>query len=368
MVECIFTLDYEIYGNGTGNLRELVYEPAERLKEVFGRWNARFVNFVEAAELEKIEACGTDPAIDLVRRQVREFYQDGFEIGLHLHPQWSNAVHQDGVWRLDASEYNLCTLSRARIAEIVRGALDYLRRVVNVANFAPISFRAGNWLFQPTETAASVLAENGIKVDSSVFKGGVQHLHGLDYRRASQNGYCWAFSTDVNRADAAGKWIEVPIHTEMVPVWQMPTSKRMSLGNGYGLSKRRLRHRFNRTLDFMRVRYPKKLDFCRMTLRELTDMTGKVLKEDRANPDSYRPLVAIGHTKDLTDLKTVSDFLSFLRANEVSVSTFEGSYANLVQATGQKLCTTPRPEAGNRAGTAGRNAEPTVPNGHHLLQ
>ena len=31
MIECIFTLDYEIYGNGTGALKDLVYEPAERL-------------------------------------------------------------------------------------------------------------------------------------------------------------------------------------------------------------------------------------------------------------------------------------------------------------------------------------------------
>ena len=30
MIECIFTLDYEIYGDGTGSLNELVYEPTDR--------------------------------------------------------------------------------------------------------------------------------------------------------------------------------------------------------------------------------------------------------------------------------------------------------------------------------------------------
>jgi hypothetical protein len=35
MVEIIFTLDYEINGNGVGVLRDLVYEPAEHLRHVF---------------------------------------------------------------------------------------------------------------------------------------------------------------------------------------------------------------------------------------------------------------------------------------------------------------------------------------------
>ena len=49
MIECIFTIDYEIYGNGTGALRDLVYQPARQLSELFRKWNGHFVNFVEVA-------------------------------------------------------------------------------------------------------------------------------------------------------------------------------------------------------------------------------------------------------------------------------------------------------------------------------
>ena len=76
MIELIFTIDYEIYGNGGGSLRELVFEPAARLQEVFRKRKIRFVPFVEVAELETIEAHGTDPAIDLVKQQIRDFYDD----------------------------------------------------------------------------------------------------------------------------------------------------------------------------------------------------------------------------------------------------------------------------------------------------
>src|SRR5438034_1403299 len=123
MVEVIFTLDYEIYGNGAGALKELVYKPAERLRQVFGKWDARFVNFVEVAELERIDAFATDPAINLVKRQINELYADGFEIGLHLHPQWCNARYENGRWFLNFSEYNLCNLPEKRIASIVERSL-----------------------------------------------------------------------------------------------------------------------------------------------------------------------------------------------------------------------------------------------------
>src|ERR1019366_4450663 len=317
MIECLFTIDYEIYGNGTGGLNDLVYAPAEQLSHVFRKWRARFVNFVEAAEFQKIEEGGTDPAIKRVKQQVRNLFQDGFEVGLHLHPQWCNAHLDQGRWLLDYSEYNLCALPRIRISQILDRSLDYLRHVLHQPDFTPLSFRAGNWLFQPTEVAASVLSERGIKIDSSVFKGGLQRNHKLDYRRALKNGYYWPFSSDANEPDPSGPLVEVPIYTEMVPPWKMATCKRMNFSGNVGASGQTSRRRLNRVLDFLRFRYPLKFDFCRMTLGELTSMIGRGIREDRQDPGSYRPLVAIGHTKDLTDLNTVDAFLAFLSANGI---------------------------------------------------
>jgi hypothetical protein len=333
MIEFVFTIDYEIYGNGTGALDELVYQPARRLKDLFEKHGVRFVNFVEIAEFEKIEACGTDPAIGLVKKQIQELHRDGFEVALHLHPQWANARYEQGQWSLDLSEYNLCTLPRKRIAEIVDGSMAYLRHVVGVSDFTPVSFRAGNWLFQPTQNAASILAERGIKMDSSVFKGGLQHNNSLDYRRALQNGYYWPFSSSVNDVDPAGPWIEVPIHSDMVPFWKMTTSKRMAFSNKFGATDQSKRQKMNRALDFLRLRYPLKFDFCRMTLDEMTSMLTRVIRQDREEPESYRPVVSIGHTKDLTDLESVDSFLSFLRATKIKVSTLADIYPRLATLT-----------------------------------
>ncbi len=326
MIECIFTIDYEIYGNGEGSLKELIYDPAEKLMAVFRKWNVRFVPFVEAAELEMIEAKGADQAIDIVKQQIRKFYRDGFEIGLHLHPQWYNAQFENGRWLLDYSEYNLCTLARERILQIVDRSISYLRNVLGASNFTPVSFRAGNWLFQPTRVAANVLAERGIRVDSSVFKGGLQRQHKLDYRRALRNGYYWWFTDNVAIPHPEGTLLELPIYTRMVPMFKMLTAKRVGLQQKASLAARGNKARLYRLMDFLRFRYPLKLDFCRMTINELIAMMDRVSREDQKNLALYKPMVVIGHTKDLVDIETIESFLSYLRQKGIAVSTFKEVY------------------------------------------
>ena len=352
MIECVFTIDYEIYGNGQGSLRELVYEPARKLMAIFEESNARFVNFVEVAELQKIETSGTDEASVDVRRQVREMFERGFEIGLHLHPQWCKASIQNGRWLLDYSEYNLCKLPRQRIVEIVEGAVRYLRDLVGVADYTPVSFRAGNWLLQPSSHAASVLANNGIRIDSSVFKGGLQYTYGLDYRPALNNGYCWTFQDDVNVVDPRGALLEIPIYTQMVPCWRMLTTKRLglrqrSIAATQQAPPRKKSQRLNRIRDHLRLRYPLKFDFCRMTLEELTKTVDRVVRLDQESPASLKPLVAIGHTKDLNDFETVRAFLSYLRDRGIEVSSLRAIYDKCRSQARPDEYATPQPKDEN---------------------
>ena len=328
MIECIFTVDYEIYGNGEGSLKDLVYEPAERLSAIFRERNAPLVVFVEVAEMEMIGARGSDPSIDLVKHQIHQFYSEGFELGLHLHPQWYKGRYEKGRWVLDYGEYNLCDLPRERISQIVDRAIDYYRNLVGEPDFAPFSFRAGNWLFQPARNAAKVLADRGIRVDSSVFKGGLQHQHGLDYRRSLRNGEYWTFSDDVEVSDPNGELLELPIHTEMVPTLQRKSPA--THGNG--------RSSLSRLLDFLRLRFPLKLDFCRMTKEELRGMVDALMKEDEGNPAFFRPVVAIGHTKDLVDFETVRSFLGYLEEKRIPVSTFKEVYDKCVETLRRKNC------------------------------
>jgi hypothetical protein len=326
MIECIFTIDYEIYGNGEGSLRKLVYEPTRHLKRIFDQSGVKCVFFVEASELEIIEKSGTDPVVHDVRKQVEELYQDGHEIALHLHPQWYNARYENGGWVLDYDEYNLCLLPEKRIAEIVDRSIAYLRAVLGDPDYRPTSFRAGNWLFQPTMPAAKVLSERGVKIDSSVFKGGVQHQYGLDYRPSIKNGDFWKFKDDVNEPDPNGPILEFPIYTKRVPFWKMITGKRLGLQRQSSSGAQTSAQKRNRLLDRARFWYPLKFDFCRMTMSELIGIVDSVHSMDQKEPAFLRPLVAIGHTKDLVDFETVELFLSYLDKKGIPVTTFQEVY------------------------------------------
>lgn len=330
MIEFIFTIDYEIYGNGEGSLKDLIYEPAAKLMDIFLKHDVKFVPFVEVAELELIETNATDPIINSIKQQIRNFHNNGFELGLHLHPQWYNARYDHGTWQLDYTEYNLCLQTQTRIIQIVERAINYFRLILDKNDFIPFSFRAGNWLFQPTREMAKILTDHNIKIDSSVFKGGLQHQHNLDYRPALNNGYFWKFQNDVNEPDADGAMLEIPIYTEMVAPWRMATKKRLELQQKTGTGRKSTKEKVYRLLDMMRPLQPLKLDFCRMTSEELTDMMAVIIEDDQRNPRSYKPIVAIGHTKDLVDFETVNTFLAYLKRKNIKISTFESVYHNCV--------------------------------------
>src|SRR5438477_7387453 len=98
MIECIFTLDYEIYGNGQGSLRDVVLDPTQRLADVFQQFDVPFVVFAEAVEFARIEQAQSDPDTAAVRAQLREMRGAGHEIGLHVHPWWARARYENRRW------------------------------------------------------------------------------------------------------------------------------------------------------------------------------------------------------------------------------------------------------------------------------
>lgn len=321
MIECVFTLDYEIYGNGAGSLRDLVLEPTDQLAALFREFGASFVVFAEAVEFARMEEAGSDPDTAKVRAQLRELRAAGHEIALHLHPWWANARFENGHWRLDWSERNICVLNPDRVDAIVSRAISYLRDSLDDPRFTPLSFRSGLWAMQPTAVIANVLARHGVRVDSSVFKGGRIQTLGLDYRPALENDGFWCFGADVNVPEPHGTLWEIPIYTRMVPFWQMLGSKRLKLqrkapGGGQGTPLP------SRWRDFFRFRYPRKLDFCRMTFEEMREAIEGLLEEGEARREERSVVVAIGHSKDLLDTDSIRCFLDFLQQRAITVTTF----------------------------------------------
>jgi hypothetical protein len=112
----------------------------------------------------------------------------------------------------------------------------------------------------------------------------------------------------------------------------MLTGKRLGLQQKSLGAAQPSKNKLSRFRDFLRLRHPLKFDFCRMTLDELVNMVDSVLQKDHKSPEIFKPLVAIGHTKDLVDFETVKAFLAVLRDKGVGISTLEAVYPRCLRS------------------------------------
>lgn len=328
MIDCIFTIDYEIYGNGDGSLHDLVYLPTEKLVNIFEKYHHRYVVFVEAAELEMIDSAGSDTSINAVKDQLRYLHKNGYELGLHIHPGWYNAKYDNvnNNWKIDYDDYNLSALPQERITRMLERSISYMKRILNDDAFTPACFRSGHLLFQPSGNLTHALSALGVKVDSSLYKGGLWRQHNQDYRKSCKNSYYWRFTNDINLAENDGLLLEIPIYTRMVPPWKMLTSKRVNMQGLNSSVTQTGKKIFSRIKDYMRFSYPLKFDIGQMTTEEILTMMTEIIKIDGKDPAGYKPIVLIGHTKDLTDLTHIEALLSYLEDKSISVSTFNQVY------------------------------------------
>ncbi len=329
MIDLIFTLDYEIFGNGDGSLYECILKNTEALNKIFENYNFRYVNYVEVAELIKIKEYNSDPDVKLVEDQILSMYHKEYEIGLHLHPQWFNSKFINNRWELDYNEYNMCMIERYKIDNYFEIAIQYLKEILMDSKFNPISFRAGNWLIQPTNQIIDSLIKHHIKIDSSVFKGGVLRNYNIDFRNALKNGYYWLFHHEVNLPTSKiGIW-EIPIYSWMVPFWKSINKNKYEALKKH--NNRRNAH-FKKLINFVskiNFLYPLKMDFTKMSFYELKEILLKIIETDNTTPHIYKPITLIGHSKNNIKFSEIENFLNFISLKNINVVLFKDIISKL---------------------------------------
>ncbi len=210
MLNVIFTLDYEIHGNGDGCPHQLMVEPTSRLLDLFDRYGAKLTIMADVAEILKFreykEQYGRDDYYyDAIVAQLKDAIRRGHDVQLHLHCSYFNARFEEGKWRQDWSEYNFAGLSEERIDEVLRIGKNFLEdqlRPVDPSYRCDV-FRAANWAVSPSRNVVRALVNNGFRIDTSVFKYGRRDgLVHFDYSNAPSNIVPWlASEQDICRRD-----------------------------------------------------------------------------------------------------------------------------------------------------------------------
>jgi len=62
----------------------------------------------------------------------------------------------------------------------------------------------------------------------------------------------------------------------------------------------------------------------------MDEMLKKIVALDQESPSILKPIVAIGHTKDLKDIDAVDYFLKNLNESGLKVTTFRSIYGKLI--------------------------------------
>lgn len=335
MLKVIFTLDYEIYGNGEGCPYELMVEPTRRMMDLFERHGAKLTIMADVAEILKFheykEQFGRDDYYyEAIAEQLREAVRRGHDVQLHLHASYFNARYENGRWHQDWSEYNFAGLPFERLNEVVRIGKQYLEGLLKPVDpkYECMAFRAANWAVSPSRNVVRALVQNGIRIDTSVFKYGRREgIVSFDYSDAPSEIEPWPVDEDdICRRNDAGKLIEVPIYCERRWIGAFLTPNRvqrvlMTRGhpivteyqNGGDVAAKPAAPamKVKKRLAMLTRRHAWKADFNQCTGRQLIRALERA-SLTHAGVHGELPFVLIGHSKQFTPSNERS-LESFLR-------------------------------------------------------
>ncbi len=333
----LFTVDYEIHGNGHGSPRRLMVEPTERMLAQLGRHGARLTVMADVAEILRFrrhrdETGRDDFDYDAICGQLRTAVAAGHDVQLHLHPSYYRARLEGGHLAQEYADYDLARLPFERLEAMVREAkawLEDLLRPVDPA-YRCVAFRAANWSMNPARGIVRALAANGISIDTSVFKHGRRDgMVSFDYAAAHDALVPWPVDADdVCRRDPHGEVVEFPIYCEEWPVWHFLTANRVYRAvqgrlnplprDEYGASADggARPDRVARLRRLLREKHAWKLDFNQCSGRQLVAALRRVEARYGAREETL-PVVLIGHSKLFTawNARSLEPFLRFVAAN-----------------------------------------------------
>lgn len=347
MLHLVLSLDYELFGNGSGDVRSVMVEPTARVLKACDRHGVKLSIMFEMAEYLAIKdawdrgllAMPYDPA-KVIEEQMLDAVDGGHDVQLHIHPQWFGAVVRDGVWHLNMEQYRLADLPNGygtlQDAQSILGAMGTCKGALETMirarrpNYRCRVFRAGAFLVQPSELIVRAMRETGIVVDSSVVKGLVAEApYQVDFRHAPTHRNWWEVDgTDVAVRGVEGV-VEVPVYSFRAPylVNFMPAKLRAAL------KRRRLENRDQhshvnsmRSTPSLREVFKKivsshahTLDFCKLSAGKMS----RIIRREHAI-DPNGALVLIGHSKDFFNDKEFESFLKKVSELEgVRISTFD---------------------------------------------
>ncbi len=334
--QLLLTVDHEIFGNGSGDVRRHIIEPTERMARCCEYFGVPLTVFFEVEEYlafvrereKMVAAFGYDPAEEL-RIQAVDLVKRGHDLQLHLHPEWVGSSFEDGRWVLRPERPTVDSLfeTQQEVSAYIGERMAVIDGFYQAAGSSRrvTAYRCGAFCAQPGRKLLRALAEHGILIDSSLVKGMVReddHVH-LDFTGAPEDRRHWQVSEDVAVEDGCGPVTELPIYSRMGRRVQQLTPRRLMAKFSGNIPKEKQRELVSQlgmgrtpasVLHFLAQRFPIKLDFHNMSSGQLMRWIRSVPPAPEGDLDV---IVLIGHSKEHRDDKEFERFLAKVAADPV---------------------------------------------------
>ncbi len=169
--------DWELMGNGSGNIAHLQYLPALFLMDISQSFGIKINFMVEVMQqIHFRKHASRDRNISIQSgiwdETVLMMKERGHDVQLHIHPQWHDASFVDGSFCV-SSNWSLPRYSGKQQLEMIEGGIEYLSTLVRQVDpaYQVHTFKAGAWAMQPSEGVLEHLSQCGIKIIIAGGKG-----------------------------------------------------------------------------------------------------------------------------------------------------------------------------------------------------
>jgi hypothetical protein len=341
-MQLILSLDYEVFGNGAGDVMQDIIQPTNRILSICDRHGAKMTIFFDVGEYWAFEQYDSQLREELgyspyeqMKKQVTDAIHRGHDVQLHLHPQWIGAEYKNGAWKLCNLYWRLADLpdGLGNIDQIksITGAL-YKGKQTLESMIKPVKtdyvcscFRAGGLYNQPSRNIISAMKKIGLKADSSVVKGyKINTPFEVDYSYVeTEKVVWWTTDTEFTKEGLPGEnIIELSVSSRMEPYWKnfKKTKLRATLKRWHTEKVSRRNHNSNEKIssvpDYYSVlkkllkKCPSIFDYCKLSSKDMLRRIKEHTKHQK------QPIVMIGHSKDFINDSELDGFLDSLCKTE----------------------------------------------------
>ncbi|HEV2704570.1 MAG TPA: hypothetical protein VGV59_01520 [Pyrinomonadaceae bacterium] len=176
-IHLALTDDWELRGNGSGDIEQIQLRPMRELVRLYGRYGVRSTfnaEMMQQLTFRRLEEQHPElkRLADSWDEHVCQAFREGHDIQLHLHPQWRDARYDAGRWTLPG-DWSLCKHDPQEAYEMLSAGRDYLEHLLRPIDpaYRCVSFRAGASAIAPSPFTLGLLARLGLVFDMSIVGG-----------------------------------------------------------------------------------------------------------------------------------------------------------------------------------------------------